>query len=284
MPLATLALAGALAALSASAIHSAAPPPPPATTFLLHAAPVDTLVDVGGHRLHLVVRQGTAPLTILLEAGGGADAGSWATVPDSLAARTDATVVAYDRSGFGRSDLGAPDLTPREEVAALRRALATLSAPPRTLLVGHSYGAMMALLHASLHPAAVAGVVLVDPMNPRFVEATGEFVSSTVREPAAPATDRERALVRLIRGFPALVTDVAAAEPDLQHPITILTAGEGWWDEQQGAKGMDAAWRASHEAMAAVPGRRLVVVERTRHGMATSRPDAIVDAVVELIP
>ena len=54
---------------------------------------------------------------------------------------------------------------------------------------------------------ACTGIVLVDPMNPRFVEATGDFVYSTVREPADPANDRERALVRMIRGFPALVAD-----------------------------------------------------------------------------
>lgn len=146
----------------------------------------DTLVDVGGHRLNLEVQRGTEPLTIVFEAGGGADVSSWGTVPDSLAARTDATVVAYDRAGMGRSDLGPPDLSPRDEVAHLRLALERVGAPRRTIVVGHSYGALLALLHAALHPDDVIGLVLVDPMNPRFVEATGDFVHTTVPDISAP--------------------------------------------------------------------------------------------------
>ena len=33
---------------------------------------VDTLLDVGGYRMHLVVHRGTRPLTLVLESGGGA--------------------------------------------------------------------------------------------------------------------------------------------------------------------------------------------------------------------
>src|SRR5688572_27101880 len=117
------------------------------------AAPVvpDTLVDVGGHRLHLEVLRGTEPLTLVLEAGGGADLSSWATVPESLAARTGATVVAYDRAGLGQSELGPPDLTPRDEIAQLRVALDHLAVPSPKLVVATSYGAMLALLYAAIH-------------------------------------------------------------------------------------------------------------------------------------
>jgi pimeloyl-ACP methyl ester carboxylesterase len=240
----------------------------------------DTLVDVGGHRLHLEVRRGTVPITLVLEAGGGADLSSWATVPESLAARTGATVVAYDRAGLGRSDLGPLDLAPRDEVANLRIALEHLATPRRKILVATSYGALVALLHAALHPDDVIGLVLVDPMNPRFVSATGDFLASTVPDLSDPRTNRERALARMVGGFEELVGEVAEIEPGLRAPIVILTAGEAWW----GIEEIDAAWRASHEAIAAAaPGRRQLVVEGTEHDIPAERPDAVVDAVLELM-
>ena len=47
-----------------------------AVAILLLSTPVptpeDTLLDVGGYRMHLVVHRGTSPLTIVMESGGGA--------------------------------------------------------------------------------------------------------------------------------------------------------------------------------------------------------------------
>jgi pimeloyl-ACP methyl ester carboxylesterase len=240
----------------------------------------DTLVDVGRHRLHLEILRGTEPLTLVLEAGGGADLSSWATVPESLAARTGATVVAYDRAGLGESELGPPDLTPREEVAQLRVALEHLAAPRPTIVVPASYGAMLALLHAALHPDDVVGLVLVDPMNPRFVRATGDFVASTAPDLSNPQTNRDRALARMVSQFETLVDEVEDLEPGLRTPMVILTAGEAWWGRDE----IDAAWRASHEATAAAaPRRSLRIVEDSRHMVPVERPDAIIDAVEALL-
>lgn len=249
----------------------AAPAPSP--------APADTLVDVGGHRLRIEVIRGDRPVAFVLEAGGGAGVEAWEAVPESLAARTGATVVAYGRAGFGGSDLGPADLTPADEIEDLDEALARLDVPERRVLVGHSYGGLFALFHAARHPEEVLGLVLVDPMNPGFVAATGDFVRSTVPAIGKPANDGERALKRLIDGFDALVAAVAGSEPTLARPMAIVTAGEAWWDDAEA----DAAWRASHEAMAAREGRWLVVAEGSDHGVPAERPDAIVTAAERVL-
>lgn len=244
------------------------------------AAPADTLIDVGGHRLAFEVREGRLPLAIVLEAGGGADASSWGSMPDSLAARTDATVVVYDRAGLGRSELGPRDLTPAEETRHLRTALDRLGAPEPTLVVGHSYGAMLALDFADRYPERVVGLVLIDPMNPRFVKATGDFVRSTAPDIDDPATDRERTLVRMTRTFDRLLHRVGKAEPELDLPMTVITAGEPWW----GPDSIDAAWRASHEATAAArPNRRLVIAAGSDHDVPMKRADLVLAAVLGLM-
>ncbi|HET6341711.1 MAG TPA: alpha/beta hydrolase [Gemmatimonadota bacterium] len=240
----------------------------------------DTLIDVGGHELRIEVREGSRPITIVLEAGGGADASAWATVPDSLALQTGATVVTYDRPGLGGSEVGPVDLTPEEEIRDLSDALDRLGTPAPRILVGHSYGAMLAILHAGLYPSQVVGLVLVDPMNPVFVLETGDFVQSTVPDIAEPANDRERVVVRMKRTFSDLTARTAGFEPALSIPIIVLTAGEPWWDSDE----IDRAWRRSHEVIAGRSSdRELMVAKGSDHDVPEERPDLIVDAVNRLL-
>jgi pimeloyl-ACP methyl ester carboxylesterase len=244
------------------------------------AEAVDTLVRVDGHALHFVVHRGRIPVTLLLEAGGGADLTSWGDVPRRIASTTGATVVAYDRAGLGGSSLPLHELTPAQEIRNLRSALNDLAVPNRAVLVATSYGAMLALLHAAVLPADVVGLVLVDPMNPGFARATGDFLVSTAPQIRSPSTNRERVIARQIQTFPALVEEVAALEPKLSQPMVVITAGKPWW----GREDVDAAWRSSHEALAAARvQRRLVVAEGSDHNVPQRRPDVITAAVEQLL-
>ncbi len=242
--------------------------------------PVDTMVRVGGHGLHFVLYRGRVPVTILLEAGGGSDLTSWAGVPQMLAHETGATVVAYDRAGLGGSELGSAESRPDDEIRHLHAALSGLKVPKTTILVAHSYGAMLALLNAGRHPKKVTGLVLVDPMNTRFIKATGDFIYSTVPKIERPSNNRERTVVRMVATFPGLIEVVDRLEPGLSQPMVVITAGKPWW----GKPDIDSAWRRSHEALvAAREQRRLVVAEGADHGVPEQRPEVIVTAVQELL-
>jgi pimeloyl-ACP methyl ester carboxylesterase len=190
-----------IASIAVLLLHaSSAPAPDP--------APLDTLVDVGDYRLHRVLYHGAKPLTLVRESGGGASLEEpWLAVQAQLAARTGATVVAYDRAGFGKSGTGPIDLTPRRQVQELNAVLQGLRTPPNRIIVGTSYGGLLAVLHGHLYRDRVRGLVLVDPMSPRFVQATGEFVHSTVPHIEHPASSRDSALVRLVNTFDGLVRD-----------------------------------------------------------------------------
>ena len=250
------------------------------------AAPPDTLVDVGDYALRVEVIRGERPVAFVFESGGGAELSSWEAVPESIAARTRATVVTYDRAGFGGSEPGPAGLTPDKQVEDLREALDALGVPTPRVLVGHSYGGLMAMHHAARHPDEVAGVILVDAMNRRFVEATGDFIHSTVPHITDPRTDRERALARLVGTFDAflpMVDDVA-----ITQPMAVISADAWWGRDGVEDPAIEAAWRASHEAIAAAaPNRWLVVAEGSRHAVPSMRPDTIVEAaarILELIP
>ena len=248
--------------------------------------PLDTLVDVGGYHLHMVVYRGTRPLTIVMESGGGAGLAAWSGVEAKVAERTGATaertgatVVAYDRAGFGESGMGPADLTPRQQVRQLHEALERLEPAPDRIVVGHSYGGLLALLHAHLYPEHVRGLVLVDPMNARFVQATGDFVQSTVPHIEHPTIARDTAVARMVSTFAELARDPAASDAGLALPIVVVTAGQSWWKKAD----IDRAWRDSHQAIVhAAPDRRLVVADGSDHDIPEQRPEAIVQAVLSL--
>lgn len=183
------------------------------------------------------------------------------------------------RSGK-RSDLGPLSLTPRQEVEDIRSALRQLDLPRRSLIVAHSYGAMLALAHAGMYPERVVGLVLVDPMNPRFVAEMGDWLKSTLPEIEDPRSNRERVILRMSRTFDTLSARLLASEPELDVPMVIISAGRDWWGDRKA----DEAWRKSHEEMAESSAvRRRIVAESSGHDMPASAPTLIVSAIVRLL-
>ncbi|OAB41512.1 hypothetical protein PGLA_17105 [Paenibacillus glacialis] len=73
-----------------------------------------------------------------------------------------ATVITYDRAGFGWSTPSLSEPTYQQYVDDLHLLLTTLDRKPPFLLVGHSYGGMIMRLFAATYPDEVMGLVLVD--------------------------------------------------------------------------------------------------------------------------
>ena len=133
---------------------------------------VDSLVNVGDFRLHFRVYPGSEP-AVLLESGGGADASYWNDLAPVLARETGATIITYDRAGYGESDLPSTPYDIRQEIAGLWRGLDQLGLNSSLILLGHSWGGMLIMVSACEHPEAVRGLVFLDAMNVEFIDAIG---------------------------------------------------------------------------------------------------------------
>jgi len=119
-----------------------------------------------GDRAVRWVEAGSGSPTVVLDAAGG-EPGSlaWAGVMPIVAART--RVVAYDRAGTGASDPVWPlalDIQV-DDLTAVIRATGNGS----SVVVGHSWGGLLAQLAALKHPELIAGLVLVDPADEKFL-------------------------------------------------------------------------------------------------------------------
>ena len=95
------------------------------------------------------------PVMVFLHEGLGS-AALWRDFPDRVAAETGAAALVYSRLGYGGSSLPAGGAFPLDymHVEAERRLPAILAALDieRPLLVGHSDGGSIALIHAGAFP------------------------------------------------------------------------------------------------------------------------------------
>jgi pimeloyl-ACP methyl ester carboxylesterase len=126
-----------------------------------------------------------APPILLLHEGLGS-VSMWRDFPARLGEATGSRVVAYSRAGFGRSAPRGRPYTTRfvhEEALEVIPALRERLGLGRPVLLGHSTGASMALVHAS-GPWPVAGVVAMAPLT----DVEGSNVGAIERARAAYQT------------------------------------------------------------------------------------------------
>ncbi|CDX21517.1 Alpha/beta hydrolase fold protein [Mesorhizobium sp. ORS 3324] len=116
-------------------------------------------VDVDGVRLHLLEQGRGMPLLLLHGNGASAEDFKTSCILDQAAAGY--RVLAFDRPGFGGSSRPIGKVWSAAAQADLINEAAAELGVGRYLVLGHSWGAAVALKMAHRHPGSVAGVVLV---------------------------------------------------------------------------------------------------------------------------
>jgi pimeloyl-ACP methyl ester carboxylesterase len=247
----------------------------------------ETMVNVGEYSLFFKIWKGTGPV-VLFESGGLMDSSEWDKITPILAKQTGATVISYDRAGFGKSDLPQTPYDIREESAALWRALEQLGFDKDVVLVGHSYAGLLIRLGASEHPGRIKGMVFVDPFSVEFVDAVGgPEVVDKYQQPLAidtshpeKLTKRQRAMLRFeANPLSDKVEAVRKTSYPQGIPVRIISSGTDWLPPET-----RQPWRRSHEAMAAaMNGARLVLAEGSDHMIPFRQPELVISCVVDVI-
>jgi pimeloyl-ACP methyl ester carboxylesterase len=202
------------------------------------------LVGIGGGRQMYMECSGTGSPTVVLESGlrGAADVWSMSsagegapTVFPEVANFT--RVCAYDRPGTvvggespSRSDPVSQPTTAQDAVADLHASLSASEEPGPYVLVGHSYGGLVARFYAMTYPQDVSGLVLIDAISvflqagltPEQRELWKPLIDPLTQEDIAEYEGIERS--DMDRSF----EEVRAAAPLRPLPLIVLSADRPW--------------------------------------------------------
>lgn len=257
--------------------------------------PPGVMVDVGGHRLHLVCAGSGRP-AVVFDAGLADAWVVWERVLLGLAPTT--RVCAYDRAGVAWSEPGPLPRTGLQIAAELHELLTGAGLAGPFVLVGHSVGGMHVRTFAVRYPEEVAGIVLVDATHEDLV-GEAAYGSRSVRQVqvgrAAHVAERGGRLPPVVANLPVAVAsrpawhraraeelaavDASAAElremnRALAVPLTVITRGKrltATWDSLQ-----------ANLVLLSPQGRRLVA-GRSGHYVQRDEPAVVVAAVRDMV-
>jgi pimeloyl-ACP methyl ester carboxylesterase len=119
------------------------------------------LIDIGGRRLHVNITGEGNPV-VVFESGLAASSLSWCLVQPLVAQF--ATALSYDRAGLGWSDPAPHAVTATNAADDLARLLDALKISQPVIVVGHSFGGLIARIFQQRYPSRVSAMVLVDPL------------------------------------------------------------------------------------------------------------------------
>lgn len=276
-------------------------------------SPPGKLVDVGGYRMHILC-QGQGSPTVVMDSAFGGFASDWSLVQPETAKFT--RVCAYDRSGYAWSEPNPKETvrTSRQLVHELRTLLEKESISGPYVLVGHSFGGLNVRVFADQYPDEVVGMVLLDPAHEdaeaRLNVSNESIVSrlnfqanllriGLVRKWLAP-----RMMVSMIPEYKNLPPEVWAMEvavalnsENLRTAAREAVSATESMAQVRATRGLGdiplivmtsmaipSSWMGLAKEMAGLSTQgRHVVVEGTGHYIQLGRPDAVIEAVRQVV-
>jgi pimeloyl-ACP methyl ester carboxylesterase len=270
-------------------------------------------VDIsGGRKMYLECRGYGSP-TVVLVAGLKGSAEDWNIAAEKQAPTVFAEVAkfsracAYDRPGTpvgekpSRSDAVPQPTTAQDAASDLRALLSAAKESTPYVMVGHSYGGMVARLYASTYPDDVSALVLIDALTEGLQEAeTPEqwavqrvLMEGDISESVALYPDLER--IDPDRSF-----DQVRAAPQLRPlPLIILSADRPWGPQIPSmiAEGRlpanvptdfgyvtDSAQKVPQKKLAQlVPNAKHITNTNSGHEIHKERPQLVIDAIREVV-
>jgi len=211
--------------------------------------PQGRFIDIDGVRLHYVERGSGRPL-VLLHGNGSMIQDFESSGLIDLAAK-DYRVIVFDRPGFGHSQRPRNVVwTPAAQADLFKDALAHLGVE-KAIVLGHSWGASVAIALASRHPASVEALILASgyyfptartdammamagPAIPGFGDILSHTISPILSRLMWPAMLRQlfgpKSVPQKFDGFPKALAvrpsqlRAGAAEAALMVPAAMLSA------------------------------------------------------------
>ncbi|AXF84477.1 Soluble epoxide hydrolase [Ephemeroptericola cinctiostellae] len=243
--------------------------------------PATKLYEIGDTTFEYVTAGVGEPSVVLINGSGGPMEG-WHRVFSALSETT--TTFAYNRPGLGRSTKPLHPQTSGVMVEDLRNLLLAVSVPRPWVLVGHSFGGLVANHFARLHPNDIAGIVMLEATAPDDVSHLKLYENALQRSfawvanhlfPLNPNHETLHALKS--------VSEIACAPDFPLLPLRILTGTKpamAWATNSE-----MLALRAKHqESLAGLsPLGVQLQASKSGHFPQFTEPNLVISAIQELV-
>lgn len=193
----------------------------------------------------------------------------------------DVSLFAYDRPGYGKSDVASAHRDPCTIARELHGVLQDSGLHPPYVLVGHSLGGLYQYAFAKIYPNEVGALLLIDATHPDHwatIQARAENTAAVLRGLRAIAfTDTAK------REFDAqaeCLTDLKSV-PLPHFPAKLLTRGRA-------EVGESAEFQALSRELAAqwpllVPGMQTAQVEGAGHYIQKNKSERVTNEILDLV-
>ena len=253
--------------------------PGPATTQAAATGQIDASFDVGGHKLHLRCegKGASGSPTVVYLHGLGGDGSDIKSINTPLASQ--ARVCTYDRVNVGRSDSDPGRHTGADSVRDLHALLDAAAVPGPYLLVGFSFGGLLAIMYAATYPDQVMGLVSLDGSLPTD-DQVDQLIPKDERTQVMAEQEANQERVEFYR-----TTDEAKAlvakVPDV--PVTYLAARPVELPPNWPVKRMQTFIAAKQlKFTKTVPQGRLVEVQSS-HDIDLEQPELVIKEINRIL-
>ena len=249
-------------------------------SFTMHSQTLDTLVDVGGYNMHFNILKGEGT-PILFEAGAGNDGSVWNNILEKIHAVTGATLITYDRAGFGKSEVN-PNLKNDSDfgilngIRELETGLSKLGYDKDIILVPHSYGGFYTTLYASRHPDKVKYVVQIDANLVGHY--TDDVLTAMAQQELPPKTPETLGNYYLDKTYPETVKLLRTINFPPNVPVVDVTSPtQGSYPEWYWA----LRNKAHKDFVGAETNRLRIIADGSGHYIFQDNPALIINTIVK---
>jgi pimeloyl-ACP methyl ester carboxylesterase len=273
--------------------------------------PPGKLIEVNGRNMHINCVGNKSP-TIILDSGTGGFSLEWKDIQHSLSQYV--RVCAYDRAGYGWSDMGPLPRTTKRIAYELHTLLQNAGIHGPFIIVGHSFGGYTAQYFARNFDSEIAGIVLIDSSHDEQVYRLPENGKDVVRR--SLHQDRSNMVMKavlheyypkdeaavaqqLMARWSAMLTwreemanyALSARElrdlhdgSTLEIPIVVLTRGKRVWPDTPYGDAMEEVWTELQDELSCLSDHSThIIAENSGHSIHLDEPELVVDAIHDVL-
>ena len=238
---------------------------------------IDTLIDVGGYRLHFNIIKGKG-VPILFESGGGDDGTVWNDLLKKLHDSIGATLITYDRQGMGLSKIDTSKINILNEVKGLEIGLKKLGYANNLFVVSHSLGSSYAILYASRNSKIIKGSVFIDINLPCFLtKQKGKELKESYANEMEMFKKQRIGVYYILLNYEKTTDLMSKTVYPSKIPSTIIGS------DIPPFKGIDSTkWKDCQKSFGTLPNHKYVLAKNCEHYVFKDNPELVINEIVKL--